>query len=173
MEDWKRLHHSAKIFSCPLNEAIFDSAYFLELGDKKYKKWFDLGNSLKLYGLLNHYQSSIEIRINGKKQLKISSAELKGDNLLFPLYQTTTSDVGSFQRGEGNLTIVEKEVGTLANYIFETEKFSIDSLHFSIKTVTVHENINFTILTNLNYLQKELVANRKSDTVVKERFALL
>lgn len=173
IEDLEKFHTAAKIFSCPLNEAIFDTAYFLELADRKYKRWFDLGNSLKLYGLLHNYQSSIEIRINGKKQRKIVSSDLIGDNLLFPLYQTTLTDIGSFQQGEGNLTIVEKEIGTVANYLFETENFSIEKLHFSIQSVNIRKDLDFTLLTNLNYEGSELSARKKSDTLVKERFALL
>lgn len=171
-EELGNFHKAAKIFAVPLSEAIFDSAYFLELADRKYKSWYDLGNELKLFGLLNSYQSSIEIRINGKKQRKILSGDLSGDNLLFPLYQTKASEQQSFQQSEGNLIIVEKEIGTVANCLFETENFLIDNLNFSIQSVNIRKDLKYTIINNLNYSGKELVS-RKSDTLVKERFALL
>lgn len=170
--DWQKFHEAAKIFACPLNEALFDSAYFLELSDTKYKHWYDLGNSLKLFGLINSYQSSIEIRINGKKQRKILFSDLIGDSLLFPLYKTTVSEPQSFQQSEGNLIIVEKEIGTIANYLFETENFLIDNLNFPIQSVNIRKDLKYTIINNLNYSGKELVS-RKSDTLIKERFALL
>lgn len=171
-EELVNFHKAAKIFATPLSEAIFDSAYFLELADKKYKRWFDLGNELKLFGLLNSYQSSIEIRINGKKQRKILISDLIGDSLLFPLYKTNIIEHQSFQQSQSNLIIVEKEIGTIANYLFETESFSIDNLHFSIQSVNIRNDLKYTILTNLNYSAKELVS-KKSDTLIKERFALL
>lgn len=171
-EDWKRLYAASKIFGCPLSEAIFDSAYFLELSDNRYKKWYDLGNRVKVFGLLDHRQSSIEIKINGKKQSKIQSSDLVVDNLLFPLYQTTISDLGSFQKHAGEITIVEKEIGTIGNYYFEVEKFSIENLHFLTTIVSIPTELNIRLLTTLIYSGKELVS-KKPDTLVKERFALL
>ncbi|HRH02960.1 MAG TPA: hypothetical protein PLN13_11805 [Bacteroidia bacterium] len=171
IEDWEKLHGAAKIFNSQLSEAIFDPAYCLELSDRKFKTWFDFGNSLKLTGLLQHYQSSIEIRINGKKQLKILPIDLTGDNLLFPLYQISVADMGSIHPSDETLTIVEKEIGTVANYLFETENFLIDNLHFTLNTISVRQDLNYSLLTNLNYSGRDLIS-KKSDTVIKERFVL-
>lgn len=171
-EDWEKFHKAAKIFAAPLSDAIFDSAYFLELDNPKYKTWFDLGNALKLFGLLNSYQSSIEIRINGRKQRKILWSDLSGDNLLFPLYQTSLASPLNFEENEGILIIVEKEIGTVANYNFETEDFLIDNLQFCFKSITIRKDFEYGLLTSINYLGKELV-KKKSDTLVKERFVLI
>ncbi|MBL0048969.1 MAG: hypothetical protein IPP32_12830 [Bacteroidetes bacterium] len=171
-EDWERLHGIAEILAVPLSEAVFDSTFFVHLADSNYKQWFDLGNHFKVFGLLNNYQSTIEIRINGKKQRKILSNDLIDDNLLFPLYKTDILASSKFHQDKGDLIIVEKEIGTLANYRFETESFSIDKLYFSLQSIHLSIDMKFSLLTNLSYAGKELIS-KKSDTLVKERFALL
>ena len=165
-ETWTRFRNGAKTIKYSLEDAFFENTFYKEI--KEYNSWTDLGNVFKVSGLLNNYQSVIEIKINNKKKAKILFQELLNDELLFPLYQTTINEVNE----KGNLTIVEKEIGTIATYKFETNNFSLDKLQFTLKTVNITEELKYIVLTKIEYDRHELTS-KKSDTLVRERFALL
>ncbi len=165
-ETWIRFRNGAKTIKYSLEDAFFENTFYKEL--KEYNNWTDLGNVFNVSGLLNNYQSVIEIKINNKKKAKILFQELLNDEFLFPLYQTIISE----ENEKGNLTIVEKEIGTIATYKLETDNFSLDKLQFTLKVVRVTEELKYIVLTKIEYNRKELTS-KKSDTLVRERFALL
>lgn len=70
---WSLLHSVANEMKTPFHDAVFDNSYFDYLSDGKYKSWYDFGNMIDISGLMNSYQSIIEIRINGRKKTKFLS----------------------------------------------------------------------------------------------------
>lgn len=153
-----------------LEEAIFAEGFFDTLNFNGYKSWFDLGNTAQLHGLLDSYQSFLEIRINGRKQVKILSADLYNENLLFPLYSASIKHLEVSEKA--NLIIVEKEIGNIASFTFDIPKFSISELQFALNFVSPRPDLKYKILTNISYSGKEL-KSKKTDALIKERFALL
>ena len=73
---WQRFRESAKTIKYPLEDAFFEKSFFKTIKINEYKKWYDLGNAFRVSGLLNSYQSFIEIKINNKRKAKISFQEL-------------------------------------------------------------------------------------------------
>lgn len=169
---WKKFGEVANIVECPLNEAFFDSSFFDVLNIKEYKLGYDLGNLLQISGLIDSYQSIIEIRVNNRKKRKIHFKELFNEDVLFPLCQTIFSKADYSAFKENCLTLVEKEIGTIAVYEFESHKFSLDKLLFSLTALNVQNEMKFMVLSKLEYEGTELLII-KSDTLVKERYAIL
>ena len=169
---WQKFKESAKTIKYPLEDAFFEKAFFKEIKIKEFKKWNDLGNVFRFSGLLNSYQSVIEIKINNKRKAKISFQELFNERFLFPLYNTTLNKIDSLKNAPLCLTIVEKEIGTIATYKFETENFSFDKIHFTLNSLSIRNDLQFLILSKIEYDGKEL-CSVKSDTLVRERFALV
>lgn len=165
----KSLAAAAFKFQSPLDQAIFNEDFFELLKLEGYKSWLDLGNTTQVFGLLDSYQSFLEVRINGRKKIKILSTDLSNESFLFPIY--TSINKQTHAQEKTNLIIVEKEIGNIATYIFEVPSFKISDLNFVLNSVSVQPEITYKILTEISYSGKEL-KSKKSDTLIKERFAL-
>ena len=168
--EWANFTAIAQQLKSPLNEIIFENSFYTSI--PKYKSWHSLGNKHKYIGLLTHHHSTIEIRANGRQKRRIAFADLIGENLLFPLYQTTFSKVIFENDIQRSIVIIEKEIGAFASYELKLDNFSLDKLHFEIKQITINNEMDFTMLSKVEYDGKKLTS-KKSDTVVKECFALL
>jgi hypothetical protein len=169
---WSKFEVRAKTIESPIEEAFFDKSFFHAIKITEYNSWFDLGNRFQISGLLESYQSIIELRINNKQKLRILFTELLGKSFLFPLYQTSISTIDVSACQQGNLTIVEKEIGTISTYKFEADNFSFDKLNFTLNSVIIQKNLKYQIVSKIEYDGKELFS-KKSDTLVKEQFAML
>ena len=155
-----------------MSEAIFDTSFFEDGNITEYNSWHELGNLVQVSGLMNHYQSIIEIRVNNKQKRKILFKDLSNEGVLFPLYQTKFSETDCSTKHPNCLLIVEKEIGTVATYEFDSDKFLMDKLHFTLRTVTIKPEMKYVILSSIEYEGKKLV-KRKTDTLVKERFVII
>ncbi|MCX6291847.1 MAG: hypothetical protein NT126_08790 [Bacteroidetes bacterium] len=169
---WEKFHLAAQRIRTPLHEAFFDTSFFSANHVSEFKSWQELGNVFHVSGLMNHYQSLVEIRINNKQKKKIIFRELLNENVLFPLYRSSVLKEENDSRPGKSLIIVEKEIGTIAGFEFETGKFSLEQLQFFLKQVKVNEELQFTVLSGIEYDGRKLMS-KKSDTLVKERFALI
>ncbi len=156
---------------CSLEEAFFDTSFFEVLQIPEYNEWRDLGNLTQISGLTDSYQSIIEIRVNNRKKRTILFKDFFNENVLFPLYQTQSFQLDFSDLNENHLTLVEKEIGTVAAYEFESNQFSLEKLLFSISILNVRE-MSFVILSKIEYDDTELFIT-KSDALVKERYAIL
>lgn len=168
-DTWERFTIAAKQIETPLIEAFFDPSFFTQLKD--FKSWKEIGNQHRLSGLLEHYQSVVEIRINGKQKRRIAFNDLTGREVLFPLYLTSLDTIEFSQSHERSITLVEKEVGSFASYQMDLENFSLDKLQFNLQRVQTSE-IAYLIISDLIYDNQKLTLRRK-DTVIRERFALI
>ncbi len=153
-----------------LQEALFDESFFIELNSKDYKSWPDLGNQTKIHGLLNSYQSIIEIKVNSRQKRRIFTQELMHENVLFPIYNTSHFLIEG--RQNQTLCIVEKEIGTIASFKLDVEKFTLEKLNFELKTIEIRNDLKYTILTKIEY-DGQTIKSKKTDTLIKERFVLL
>ncbi len=156
---------------CNLEEAIFDDLFYKQLGLKDYQSFMDLGNEQVYKGLLNDSKSIIEIRINNRKRRNIPINELLNESVLFPVFQTTICKVENVPPLPNSLIAVEKEMGTIASYKFETESFSLDKLSFTITDLRIRKQSDYILLTKIEYDSRELIGTQ-SDTVVTERYCL-
>lgn len=168
---WEKFRNSALLVHSRLNEAFFDKSFFKNLEIGGYNSLLDLGNNFQIFGLLDSYQSIIEIKINGRKKKKILMAELLDEYYLFPLYQKVNHSIDCSENEHGSLTIVEKEIGTIAKYKFDTVNFLLEKLQFTLNTINVRSDLKFIVLSKIEYAGKELIS-LKSDTLIKERFVL-
>lgn len=167
---WQQLNDAANRCNSLLQEAFFDPNFYEQLKSKKYNSWLDLGNRANIHGLINAYPSTIEIKVNNKQKRKIVPNDLLHENVLFPIYDTENVRI-EISDEKQSLSIVEKEIGTIANYKFETDKFSFEKLKFTLQTIRIREDITYTLLTEIKYNGQEL-RSKISDTLVKERFAI-
>ncbi|MEO6883250.1 MAG: hypothetical protein ABI199_04410 [Bacteroidia bacterium] len=169
---WEKFKTGANKIGINLEEVIFEKYFFETLKIPKLNTWSDLGNQLNSYGLMDCYQSSIEIRINNRQKRKLFLADISNEQLLFPLYETSISviDISAFKAG--SLIAIEKEIGTIASYKFETDNFSLNQLQFTLQSIIIHKNLKIQLLAKLAYKGVELIS-KKQDTLVKERFVLM
>ena len=170
--EWEKFDVAAKKLGSPLKEAFFDTSFFENETISEYNSWHNLGNIFKTSGLLNDYKSHIEIRINGRQKRKILFQELSNEDFLFPLYQTTFTEISNEKSSQKSCILVEKEIGTIASYQFETDIFLLDNLIFTLQNVALTKDLQFQILSQIEYKGKKLVS-KKSDSLVNERFALI
>lgn len=161
---------AAAAIKSTLQEALFDESFFIELNSKDYKSWPDLGNQTKLQGLLDSHQNSIEVKVNNRQKRKIFMQDLKHENVLFPIYNTSHRSIDGRTEHQ-TLSIVEKEIGTIASYKLDVEKFNFEKLSFELQTIEIRNDLKYTILSKIEYDGKEL-KSKKTDTLVKERFVL-
>jgi hypothetical protein len=151
---------------------VFDPSFYEVLKSPLYKSLSDFGNVFRLSGLLYDKQSHIEIRINDRQKRKIFFGELFGENMLFPVYQTSIQEIDHIVSGSrGSLIGVEKEIGTVASYKFQCLNFSLDKLFFILHKVNIGDENPLTILSKITYDGKGLLKIH-SDTLVKESFVL-
>ncbi|MBL0049721.1 MAG: hypothetical protein IPP32_16685 [Bacteroidetes bacterium] len=162
---------AAAAIKSPLQEALFDESFFIELNSKDYKSWPDLGNQTKIYGLLDSYQSIIEIKVNSRQKRRIFTQELMHENVLFPIYNTNHSLIDGSNKNQ-MLNIVEKEIGTIASYKLDVKKFNLEKLNFELQTIEIRTDLQYTILSKIVY-DGQTLKSKKSDTLIKERFVLL
>ncbi|MBL0048923.1 MAG: hypothetical protein IPP32_12600 [Bacteroidetes bacterium] len=161
---------AADALKSPLQEALFDEAFFNELNSKQHKSWPDLGNQTKIHGLLDSYQSSIEEKVNSRQKRKIFMQDLKHENVLFPIYNTSHCLIEG--RQNQTLSIIEKEIGTIASYKLDVEKFTFEKLNFELHTIEIRSDLKYTILSQI-YYDGQTLKSKKTDTLIKERFVLL
>lgn len=161
---------AAAAIKVSVQEAFFDDSFYDELNLKKYKSWSDLGNKTNINGLLDTYQSIIEVKVNTRQKRRIFTSELRHENVLFPIYQTTHTQLDVLMDHQ-ILSIVEKEIGTIATYKFEVDKFTFEKLNFELQSIELRNDLKYTILSKIGYDGKEL-KSKKTDTLVKERFVL-
>jgi len=169
---WKRFHATARAIKTPLDEAIFDTSFYESLKMEEYKSLADLGNVFQYNGLMNDAKSLIEIRINNRKKRNIRTNELFNESVLFPVFRTTVCKVENAPLLPNSLLAVEKEMGTITSYKFETGNFSLDKLSFAITTLNINKPGDCVLLTKIEYDGMVLTAT-PSDTLVTERYCYL
>ena len=108
-------------------DALGDPFYYHRLNDRKWLSMRDLNQVILHRGLLNTRKNQIEAWFAGKKVMKVKIGELLNEMVLFPLCNVSINDEPALAEG---IYIRQTEVGLIASYETQTERFDIDSLQF-------------------------------------------
>ncbi len=170
--DWQICMRVSKKLGCSLQEAIFDAGFF-EYPEVTFgSTWKEMGNIFSLSGMMSHYQSRIEIKVNNKTKRKILWTDLLRPNLLFPIYHTSIMKRDISDLAEREILIFEQEVGMLGRYEWEVEHFDLDKILFQIHQVKLVSQGTLDMVSGVLYDGKELLSVG-ADTLVKGQFALI
>lgn len=170
--DWQICMRVSKKLGCSLQEAIFDAGFFENTEVAFGSTWKEMGNVFSLSGMMSHYQSRIEIKVNNKAKRKILWTELLHPNLLFPIYHTSIMKRDISDLAEREILIFEQEVGMLGRYEWEVEHFDLDKILFQIHQVKLVSQGTLDMVSGVLYDGKELLSVG-ADTLVKGQFALI
>jgi len=170
--DWQICMRVSKKLGCSLQEAIFDAGFFENTEVPFGSSWKEMGNVCKLSGMMSHYQSRIEIKVNNKAKRKILWTDLLSPNLLFPIYHTSIVKRDISDLAEREILIFEQEVGMLGRYEWEVEHFDLDKILFQIHQVKLVSQGTLDMVSGVLYDGKELLSVG-ADTLVKGQFALI
>ena len=144
-------HHSLSqeklIFDIDILEK-FGVQHWSLLGTTYQSNYFELNTSNK-----------IEIKQKTKTLLKIKTIELKSNDLLFPIYNT--SIVEEYLPDNTQIEILQIETGLFFKTIINVDQFDVNLLHFECENFQSVETIK-----NI-YYNKVLLLEQKSDTVIR------
>ena len=155
-ELWQKLNHTSTQLNSSFETAVFDAEFFTLLNDNNYKSFHDLGN-IKVHGLLHNNKSHIEIRVNGKNR-KIKLIDIINDNIqnsLLPLFNKKEIELAANFESEREFIMIETEIGLIASYKIQVEKFDMDKLQYVIYKLIIND-IAYTVIGNLTYNSKTL-----------------
>ncbi len=101
-----------------------------------FEHWSKLSSKPENVGFLLQPQNRIEIKQESKLITRFKATDLKTESTLFPLYQTVfikestedKADIKSFK-------LIQMEKGLIGKYRFQSEKFSIDQLSFTLSSI--------------------------------------
>jgi len=113
-------------------------------------------------GLLDTYKNRIEIWFAGKKLHKTNISEIDPETALFPLFGSAIEKF-DMQWCEEMVYLEEREIGLIAVYEANLEKFNPAQLSFSMNLVNYQQN-EMKVLGNISYHNKNLIA-RPGDTL--------
>lgn len=170
-DEWDKLHFASKQMKTSLSEAVFDPSFYTILNLKGVKCYYDLGNAFKMYGLLNHYKSIIQLQAYRKRRRTIPFSELIAQNALFPLYQTSIEHV-ILENQKNSITMIEKDIGTTCHYKIEADGFDLSELVFQINKTTIGEKLSIEVLDKLSYKNNILTA-LQGTSLIQSQYAII
>jgi hypothetical protein len=130
---------------------LFDFDFLKHFG---YNHWNELSRQKEKTGFLLDPQNRIEIKQGSKFIARFRANELTNRETLFPLYQTTHSEL-SYPKNSSYQTmiLIQYEKGLISKYKFESNLFTINDLSF--KTSSMKE---LYFLNDIALNQIELVS---------------
>lgn len=129
---------------------------------------FNESNHDSVQGLINTYKNQIEIWYAGKKIKKLKLVDLNNEMLLFPLYHLITKQLKYASLPKG-IYIEQEEIGLIACYEINLEKFNINDLSFELIRVEKQEE-RFEILKGINYKKLPIkLYENKIDTLITKQ----
>lgn len=164
-EIFKRYESILQKHQLTLTELFTNMDFMQELG---LCHWSDLASEKpKIYFEIST-KNNLEIKLKGHKVLKIKSADLVEDNLLFKLYNTSMKVEPNFViPGKKSIFIIQKEIGLTAKYEAKDEMISLDDICFDL--VNNHLISSGVLLSNIQ-VKNEKIKMKKDDTLVREVF---
>jgi hypothetical protein len=132
-------------------QLLFDFDFLKHFG---YNHWSELSNQSEQTGFLLDPQNRIEIKQGSKFIARFRANELTNHETLFPLYQTTHSEL-SYPKNSGcqTMVLIQFEKGLISKYKFESNLFTINDLSFNTSSL---EGMYF--LKDIDLSQTELVS---------------
>jgi hypothetical protein len=112
---------------------LFDFDFLKRFG---YKHWSELSKHPEQTGFLLDPQNRIEIKQGAKFITRFRANELTNLETLFPLYQTTHSEL-SYPKNSGcqTMVLIQFEKGLISKYKFESNLFTINDLSFNTSSL--------------------------------------
>lgn len=153
---------TCKKHNLSITEALLDLSFYELLKEPHINSVSDFKYN-QIGGLRNTHKGFIEIWFNGKKVKKIKLVELFQPNTLFDLYQTTTIRAHVDDLEEG-IYITEYEIGLMASFEIQIDKFSIDLVRFGLLLFN-NPSQELEILSEVFY-DKELLVSKREDLLI-------
>jgi hypothetical protein len=127
------MHQRIQKHNVRWEEMLFDLEILNHYG---FEHWSKLSPIPANVGFLLQPQNRIEIKQESKLITRFKAIDLKTESTLFPLYQTVfikestkdKADIKSFK-------LIQMEKGLIGKYKFQSEKFSIDQLGFTLSSI--------------------------------------
>ncbi|WP_316849063.1 hypothetical protein [Pedobacter agri] len=119
-------------------------------------------------GLLDTYKNRIEIWFAGKKIHKTNISEIDSETALFPLFSSATERF-NMKWSEETVYLEEREIGLIAVYEANLEKFNPDQLCFVMSLIKYHQN-EMKVLGNIRYQNKSLIARPGDNLQIRSYF---
>ena len=168
-EVFNRYQEIATQLNQPLNLALLNFDFYLILADENINSIQDIKLS-GIGGLINTYQSQLEIWVDRKKLSKFKVSDVVNTSTLFPLYRFSVEIINQFDLFKG-LYLVEREVGLIGTHEINTSKFEIDVLHFNLAELE-HDYTRYELLCGLSYNGSEITST-KSDTLLRYQYCFM
>ncbi len=166
-EDWDKLLFASKQIKASLNNAVFDPSFYGTLNIQGIHSHYDLGNVFETYGLLNHYQSMIQVQAYRKRRRTIKFDDLMAQNTLFPLYMHDIKNI-TLTNKKNSITIIEKDIGIVCHYRIQRAGFEFNELNFHFKRIIMGNSISYEILESLAYKNKFLPKQKGESLIIAQ-----
>ena len=142
----------------PLHSALIDPFFYHDLNDSAFQSLDDIDVDI-WEGLINNSKNKIEIWFKNKKVQILKMDHLIYELLLFPLYNSSYSNIEL-----GNLKgifIEQKEIGLIGSYEILIDDFIIDNLQFNLLQIEKHLVLNSILYSgeNLKLIKKDTLIN--------------
>jgi hypothetical protein len=168
--EWENMNSAAGKVKLPLTSALFSPAFYSRLNNPAISSIADLGNSLKISGLLDSNHSIIQIQVYRKRRRNINFSEIVRPTTLFPIYNMNMRSM-AVEIDNRMLFIVEKEIGLFFKFAVVAQSFILDKLLFEFTGLKTVGGENFDMLTNL-YYDGRLLIPASGNSLICGQYAL-
>lgn len=133
-----------------------------------FNHWSELSRTPPKVVFLINSSNLIEIKQAGKLITRFKSNELDQHQVLFPLYRTKENRKPEpTLNNEVQLKLIQFEKGLIAKFVFQSDKFSIDTLEFNLDKI---ESLNF--LESICFDSSKLEINLEDTVIVGTKVIL-
>ena len=153
-----------------LTSAVCSPDFYSQLNNPGIRTVADLGNHLKISGLLDTAHSIIQLQVYRKRRRNINLSEIIRPTTLFPIYNTETRNI-AVAIVSRMLFIVEKEIGLFFKFAVVDQPFILDKLLFEFSEIKTVGGEDFNMLTSLYYEGGPLI-QANGDGLVCGQYAL-
>ncbi len=168
--EWENMNSAAGKVKLPLTSALFSPAFYSRLNNPAISSIADLGNSLKISGLLDSNHSIIQIQVYRKRRRNINFSEIVRPTTLFPIYNTNMRSM-AVEVDNRMLFIVEKEIGLFFKFAVVAQSFILDKLLFEFTGLKTVGGEDFDMLTSL-YYDGRLLIPASGNSLICGQYAL-
>lgn len=141
---------------------LFDFDFLNRFG---YNHWDEMSKYPEQVGFLLNKENRIEVKLKSKLITRFFAQELMNQETLFPLYQTSFTDLNFVtDPTKTSFLLLQFEKGLIGKFKFEAEHFSIDQVHYVLSRIG-----NNTFLSQIQ-LGEQFLESSQEDCVVVGSF---